>query len=92
MHTCRICRWTGKAKVLTVKKMRYVTREEFAYFECENYHCLQIAKVPENLGDYYGNTYYNYRKPPVKEINTECQTDDIPILDVGCGTGDFYAN
>lgn len=89
MHTCRICGWTGEAEVLTVKEMQNGTREEFGYFECGNCHCLQIDEVPGKLDDYYGNTYYSYRKPPVREVNTGCQTDATPILDVGCGAGEF---
>lgn len=89
MHTCRICGWTGDGVSFTAKEMFYGTREEFEYFECGNCHCLQIAKVPENLGKYYENTYYSYKQPPVKALNTTTQTDTTAILDVGCGSGEF---
>ena len=59
MHKCRICGWTGDAETLTVREMMYHTREEFQYFECGNCHCLQITEVPDNLADYYGDSYYS---------------------------------
>lgn len=89
MHTCRICGWTGEAHAFTAKEMFYGTREKFEYFECGKCHCLQIAKVPDNLGKYYENTYYSYKQPPVKAMNTTTQTDTTALLDVGCGSGDF---
>lgn len=44
----------------------YGTRDEFSYFKCSNCGCLQIEKVPENLGDYYTTNYYSFelRKKP----------------------------
>lgn len=89
MYTCRICGWTGDTSALTVKEMQNGTKEEFKYFECENCHCMQIAEIPENLSDYYGNSYYSYKKPPMKEIDPNYPQNPIPILDVGCGAGDF---
>ncbi len=89
MHTCRICGCTGKAEILTVKEMQNNTGEEFDYFECGSCHCLQIEKIPEHLGDYYDNTYYSYRKPPVEAARADCDADATPILDVGCGAGEF---
>jgi len=38
--------------------MMYGTRDVFEYFECLNCGCLQIASIPENLGDYY-KAYYS---------------------------------
>lgn len=89
MHTCRICGWTSEATSLIVKEMQNGTKDEFEYFECENCHCLQITEVPENLGDYYGNAYYSYKKPSINELNSNYPENSIPILDVGCGAGDF---
>lgn len=90
MYTCRICGWTGNATPISVKEMQYETNEEFEYFECGNCHCLQIAEVPDNLGDYYGNTYYSFQNNHINKLGNQCEsTNPIPILDVGCGAGEF---
>ena len=89
MHTCRICGWTGNADIITIPEMQYGTREEFNYFECKNCHCLQITEIPENLFNYYGNTYYSYQKPSVEKTNSEQPPNTISILDVGCGAGEL---
>lgn len=88
MHTCRICGWAGEAYAFMAKEMFYGTRDEFEYFECENCHCLQIAEIPDNLGNYYENTYYSFKQPSVRTSSTS-STDNTPILDVGCGSGEF---
>ena len=89
MYTCRICGWTGDAYTLNAKEMQLETNETFEYFECENCHCLQISEIPENLEKYYGNSYYSYKKPVIKAPTSSQPSNPIPILDVGCGAGDF---
>lgn len=89
MYQCRICGWTGDAETLTVREMMYHTREEFQYFECGNCHCLQIAEVPENLADYYGDSYYSYEPVADREKAADIQRDETRVLDVGCGAGEF---
>lgn len=89
MHTCRICGWSGNAALITVKEMQYNTREEFPYFECPNCHCLQIEQIPDNLGKYYGDTYYSFKNPIANNSNTKQPSDNTRILDVGCGSGYF---
>lgn len=42
------------------REMMFGTREEFAYNECLECGCLQIAAVPENLGDHYPVGYYSF--------------------------------
>lgn len=37
-------------------------RDEFLYFECSNCNCLQIAKNPDNIPEYYPSDYYSFRK------------------------------
>lgn len=89
MHTCRICGWTGEAATINVKEMHFNMQEEFEYFECGNCHCLQISKIPDNLGRYYRNTYYSYKKPTLEKLDSNQQPIPNPILDVGCGAGEF---
>jgi SAM-dependent methyltransferase len=40
--------------------MMFGFRDEFAYFECSNCHCLQIAEVPKDLSKYYPRNYYSF--------------------------------
>lgn len=47
---------------LSVREMMFGTREEFDYFRCGNCHCLQLAAIPENIGDYYSRDYYSFKK------------------------------
>ena len=92
MNRCRICGWTGEAKTLAVREMMFHTGEEFQYFECGHCHCLQIAEVPENLGDYYGDSYYSYRPPMLHEKEEDCEIDETRVLDIGCGAGEFLCS
>lgn len=89
MHTCRICGWTGEADTINVKEMHFNMPEEFEYFECGNCHCLQITKIPDDLSIYYKNTYYSYQKPTIAKPNNTQEPITSPILDVGCGAGEF---
>lgn len=88
MFKCRICGWVGETSVITVREMMQNTRETFNYFECGNCHCLQIEEVPDNLGDYYGDTYYSFN-PPTNNEGQAIKTDETRVLDVGCGAGAF---
>ena len=36
-------------------------RDEFTYLECSKCGCLQIAKIPENMGKYYPSNYYSFK-------------------------------
>jgi SAM-dependent methyltransferase len=40
--------------------MMFGTRDEFTYWECSVCGCLQIARIPERLGDYYPDDYYSF--------------------------------
>ena len=88
---CRICGSKENAIHIKVREMMIPTREEFGYFECANCHCLQIEKIPDNLGEYYGEDYYSFQD--TEAVETFAAPDNFePILDVGCGAGKFLKN
>lgn len=87
-HKCRICGAEGMFRSYLAREMLKGTRDEFEYFVCDNCNCLQIAKVPDNLGDYYGETYYSFGFDRNQDSNFEQPADSFDkILDVGCGSG-----
>lgn len=86
--TCHICGKQGRNKTYTVKEMMYKTGEEFDYFVCEHCKCMQIAKIPDDLGKYYVNNYYSLRERGEYIFEGEANRDNR-ILDVGCGTGEW---
>lgn len=66
---CRVCGNKEGNKDYSAREMMLGTRHEFDYFQCASCGCLQIAKVPENLGDYYPEGYYSFRKRSVLSRN-----------------------
>ena len=87
-HTCRVCGATGEFDSYLAREMMQNKRDEFEYFVCSECGCLQIAEVPDNLGDYYGEGYYSFSLPadPDKKYPNPATNHD-KILDVGCGSG-----
>lgn len=85
-YKCRICGTEAKGKIYDVKEMYFGSGEEFAYFECEQCQCMQIAEIPDNLGEYYGNDYYSFSAPKLPEVIAD-EINETRILDVGCGAG-----
>ena len=83
---CRICGAYHNNKTYTAKEMMYGTKEEFDYFICGNCGCMQIRKIPEDMGRYYKDNYYSMAERQVKFEGDAIYTKDR-ILDVGCGTG-----
>ncbi len=89
MH-CRVCGWEGTTQTVMAREQMYGSLDEFDYFECPKCHCLQILKVPDNLGDYYRNeSYYSFEKPDMFYDPALEAKEQPRILDVGCGAGAF---
>jgi SAM-dependent methyltransferase len=59
LTACRIC--GGKlGKRFPVREMMFGTRERFLYDECAACGCLQIDRIPEDIGRHYPAEYYSY--------------------------------
>jgi SAM-dependent methyltransferase len=57
---CEICGNEKDNKKVQIKEMMFGTRDEFNYFECSKCGCLQIAKIPKNIGKYYPKNFYSF--------------------------------
>ncbi len=87
-HKCAICGTEGEFNSYLAREMMQDKRDEFEYYVCSNCFCLQIAEVPDNLGDYYGEGYYSFALPENKDRQySNPVTNMDKILDVGCGSG-----
>lgn len=87
---CRLCGDEGEHKVYHAKEMFFGTGQEFTYFKCDQCQCIQIVGIPENLGEFYGEGYYSFKRPDIyKPLSGE--RIETKILDVGCGAGKWLA-
>ncbi len=59
--TCRICGNSDGNATYHVREMLHGTREPFDYFECAECGCLQILRVPDDLGKYYPRNYLSFK-------------------------------
>lgn len=59
---CKICGNSENNKEFYIKEMMFGFRDEFTYFECSKCGCLQIVKIPENMGKYYPPNYHSFKK------------------------------
>lgn len=59
---CKICGNSEYNKAFQIKEMMFGFRDEFTYFECSKCGCLQIGKIPKNMGKYYPSNYYSFKK------------------------------
>ena len=56
---CIVCRG-NKGQEHIFREMMFGTRKEFDYWECSECGCMQIVSVPEQMGDYYSDSYYSF--------------------------------
>jgi len=58
---CGVCSNTDNHQSFRIREMMFGTREVFEYFQCKSCGCLQISKIPTNLGQYYPHSYYSFQ-------------------------------
>lgn len=58
--TCRVCGRVGGHEEVDAREMMFGSLHPFRYLRCGACGCLQIAAVPANLADYYGDGYYSF--------------------------------
>ena len=80
---CRVCGNEKNNAAYTVLEMMYGLRDEFAYFQCANCKCLQIADIPGNMSRYYPSSYYSFGLDPQKKYKN-------PVVSRIRRFGDYY--
>ena len=63
-RSCRICGFSGKNPVYSVREMMFELKEEFNYFQCKKCQCLQISEFPSDMSRYYQQDYYSLSQSP----------------------------
>ncbi|MEO5345408.1 MAG: class I SAM-dependent methyltransferase [Magnetococcus sp. YQC-9] len=58
---CRICNHSHGHTHAQPREMMFGWRESFEYFACGQCGALQIARIPDDLGRYYGDGYYSFK-------------------------------
>lgn len=48
--------------------MMFGMQDEFRYFQCNACGCLQIENMPDNLSNYYPDSYYSFREEHCQQI------------------------
>ena len=59
---CRIC-GSNDLAIVAAREMMFGTRAKFDYLECADCGCLQIARYPAEIAEYYPSNYYAYSTP-----------------------------
>jgi SAM-dependent methyltransferase len=98
---CRLCGSTKTDEPIQLKEMMFGTRAVFDYFRCQECDTLQIASIPEDLGQYYPSDYYSFTPPALtlrQKIRSIFKPEPKPewltgvstkstVLDIGSGGG-----
>lgn len=59
--TCRICSNSHNNKSFFAEEKMFNTKDQFEYFQCHVCGCVQIKEIPENISDYYPDSYYSFK-------------------------------
>ena len=62
MEKCRICNNEKNNKKYLVKERQLNQGETFEYLYCAKCGTLQLMYIPDNIGEYYSNSYYAFRE------------------------------
>ena len=57
---CQICRNIGEFKIFEAQDYNKANTINFDYSICPYCGCMHIVSVPNNLSEYYGNSYYSF--------------------------------
>jgi SAM-dependent methyltransferase len=60
MITCAVCGNSNGNVHFVAREVMYGCAGEFEYVECSGCGCLQIAKIPADLSEYYSEDYYSF--------------------------------
>jgi SAM-dependent methyltransferase len=63
-YTCRICFSIAEHPTYCCREKMFGWADEFAYFQCVDCGCLQIADVPVDLSRFYPPNYYSFHIKP----------------------------
>ena len=85
ISTCAICGQRSPHPSYPAPEMMHGSREMFEYFQCAGCGCLQIATVPERLGDYYGPKYYTSRALPHRRVIEFLKDRRLEYIATGSG-------
>ena len=72
---CLICNYTGKFKTFRTQDYNRGAMMEFEYSICPSCGCMNIISIPENLDEYYGESYYSFslrKKGKAKTALVQC--------------------
>ena len=87
-YACPACNGNFFSQVIATERM-YGIGGEFLYLECQNCQSLHLAKIPDNLSDFYPENYYAFRPQKsdgflfrlIKKLRYNISTYGISIFD-----------
>lgn len=68
MNSCRICGNVQGNAVRSAREVMFGWHDRFEYLECASCGCLQLLKVPADLGRYYPAEYFSFERPSVRTV------------------------
>jgi 2-polyprenyl-3-methyl-5-hydroxy-6-metoxy-1,4-benzoquinol methylase len=94
VRSCPLCGASSRTRLVTRDLNRGIGEERFRYAECERCRALFLDEVPDDLGRYYPDSYY---EPQVEAVPTERaklalvrrHASGGRLVEVGPGAGGF---